>query len=308
MKLNKQEKREKKNHLIKVTTVFLLPRAGAGHFLLLTAMDGYNYAALAPRQGSRPMLSQWSSIGTHEMHGGAFNLGSLWSGLRTVGSAVKNWGSRAWHSNAGQALRAQLKKTGLQEKIIEGVSAGIHGAVDIGRQQLEKAIEQRLERRPTAAGVDDLPPPPGTALEAHDLPPSYAEAVAERPPAVDVVVPAAAAAPASSAKPPPAVVALPPKKRLPEEPVEEVVIHSSGPPAYEDVMAAPPALVAEQGVMKTVPVTKPAQPFTPAVHETQRIVTNLPITTAVTRRRGWQGTLNDIVGLGVRAVKRRRCY
>lgn len=247
------------------------------------------------------MLSQWSGIGTHEMHGGAFNLGSLWSGIRNVGSAVKNWGSRAWHSNAGQALRAQLKKTGLQEKIIEGVSAGIHGAVDLGRQQLEKAIEQRLERRPTAAGVEDLPPPPGTVLEADRLPPSYAEAVAERPPPADVLLPA-------SSKPPVAVVTLPPKKRVSEEPVEEVVIRSSAPPSYDEVMAPQPTLVAEQGAMKAVPVTKPAQPFTPAVHETQRIVTNLPITTAVTRRRGWQGTLNDIVGLGVRTVKRRRCY
>ncbi|UDF05965.1 pVI protein [reindeer adenovirus 1] len=278
-------------------------------------MDEYNYAALAPRQGSRPMLSSWSSIGTHEMHGGAFNLGSLWSGLKTVGSAVKNWGSRAWHSNAGQALRAHLKKTGLQEKIVEGVSAGIHGAVDLGRQQLEKAIEQRLERRPAAAGVEDLPPPPGTVMEADDLPPSYAEAVAERPPAAvaaDVLVPSArpsATATALAAKPPLAVVDLPPsRKRHPDEPAEELVIHSSGPPSYDEVMAAPAPLVADQGVLKAVPVTQPAQPFAPAVHDTQRIVSSLPISTAVTRQRGWQGTLNDIVGLGVRTVKRRRCY
>ncbi|ART33371.1 pVI [Deer mastadenovirus B] len=279
-------------------------------------MDEFNYAALAPRQGSRPMLSQWSSIGTHEMHGGAFNLGSLWSGLRNVGSAVKNWGSRAWHSNAGKALRAQLKKTGLQEKIIEGVSAGIHGAVDLGRQQLEKAIEQRLERRPAALGVEDLPPPPGTVLDAADLPPSYAEAMAERPAPAEVLVPAtvpaasttaaAASAPVAISKPPLAVVELPPKKRLPEE--DDLVIQSSAPPSYEEVMATPTPLVAEQGVLKAVPVTRPAQPFSPAVHETQRIVTNLPISTAVTRQRGWQGTLNDIVGLGVRTVKRRRCY
>ncbi len=246
------------------------------------------------------MLSQWSGIGTHEMHGGRFNLGSLWSGIRNVGSAL-----RTGALGPGTAMRASVarpaEKDGLARKDIEGVSAGIHGAVDLGRQQLEKAIEQRLERRPTAAGVEDLPLPPGTVLEADRLPPSYAEAVAERPPPADVLLPA-------SSKPPVAVVTLPPKKRVSEEPVEEVVIRSSAPPSYDEVMAPQPTLVAEQGAMKAVPVIKPAQPFTPAVHETQRIVTNLPITTAVTRRRGWQGTLNDIVGLGVRTVKRRRCY
>lgn len=264
-------------------------------------MDSYSYAALAPRQGTRPMLNSWSSIGTHEMHGGAFNWGSLWSGIKNFGGTVKNWGSRVWHSDAGQALRNQLKKTGLQEKIIEGVSTGIHGALDIGRQRLEKAIEQRLERRPVPEAAEELQEAPAAVIEEVEdaPPPPYSAAAPVAAPAVVPVVTTPAKTPLS--------VALPPKRGR-DEAQELVIRHREPPPPYEEVMTAPaPALVAHQGVLKNVPVTQPAQPFSPAVHETERIIAPLPITT-VTRRRGWQSTLNDIVGLGVHAVKRRRCY
>ncbi|BBF72834.1 pVI [Mastadenovirus eidoli] len=111
-------------------------------------MEEINFTALAPRKGNKPMLTAWSHIGTSQMSGGAFNWGSIWSGLKNVGSTIKHWGNKAWSSSTGEALRQKLKDTNLQEKIVDGLSTGIHGAVDIARQHLDKAIESRLENPP----------------------------------------------------------------------------------------------------------------------------------------------------------------
>ncbi|ARQ79784.1 pVI [bat adenovirus 10] len=111
-------------------------------------MEEINFTALAPRRGNKPMLTAWSSIGNSQMSGGAFNWGSVWSGLKSVGNTLKNWGNKAWTSSTGEALRQKLKDTNFQEKIVDGISTGIHGAVDIARQQLDKAIESRLDKDP----------------------------------------------------------------------------------------------------------------------------------------------------------------
>lgn len=247
------------------------------------------------------MLSAWAGIGTHEMHGGAFNWGNLWSGIRNLGGTVKNWGSRLWHSNASRALREQLKKTGLQEKIVEGVSAGIHGAVDLGRQRLERAIEQRLERRPV----------PDAARDLEDASPEAVAAAEEEAAAEAAAATATAAAAAAAEEKAPLTVALPPKRGLVSTTAVEAtpaVAVAEPPPTYEEAVAMPPPpLVAQQSGLRGVPVTQPAQPFTPAVHETERVVAPVPLVT-VRRRRGWENTLNDIVGLGVQTLKRRRCY
>ncbi len=83
------------------------------------------------------------------MNGGAFNWGNLWSGVKSFGSSIKNWGNRAWNSSTGQALRQKLKDSNLQEKVVEGLASGIHGAVDIANQEIAKAVQKRLESRPT---------------------------------------------------------------------------------------------------------------------------------------------------------------
>lgn len=249
-------------------------------------MEEFNYSSLAPRQGTRPLLSAWSDIGTSQMNGGALNWGSLWSGLKSLGGTVKNRGSKVWHSDAGHALRQKLKDTALQEKIIEGVSSGIHGAVDLSRQRLEKAIERHLEKRPTVDALE-------SAAREEDIATS-ADASLQPPP-----------------PPPPPYSAVVSSKR-PREDGEEVIIHTAEPPPpYEDVMATPAPVVAStsKGLVVDAPVTRPAKPFAPVTHETQRVVAPLPMAaTTVRRQRGWQGTLNSIVGLGVHSVKRRRCY
>ncbi|AXE75632.1 pVI [Egyptian fruit bat adenovirus] len=161
-------------------------------------MEEINFAALAPRQGTKPMIGAWSNIGTCEMNGGAFNWGSLFSGLKMFGNSVKNLGTKAWNSSAGQALKQKLKDTNLQEKIVEGISSGIHGAVDIANQQIEKAVQKRLEAAP--------PPPldsvkeiieekvdfPKKRMREEDIevrasPPSYEELFGEKQTVVEPV-------------------------------------------------------------------------------------------------------------------------
>ncbi|AMB43156.1 pVI [Bat mastadenovirus WIV12] len=151
-------------------------------------MEEINFAALAPRQGTKPLIGVWSNIGTSEMNGGAINWGSLLNGLKMFGSTVKDLGRRALSSSTAQALKQKLKDTNLQEKIVEGISTGIHGAVDIAKQEVDRAIAKRLEQIPTHA-KDSLQeaeeadlkvslPPVSTKRkieEIQDSPPSYSE-------------------------------------------------------------------------------------------------------------------------------------
>lgn len=112
-------------------------------------MEEINFSALAPRRGTRPLLNSWSDIGTSQMNGGALNWGNIWSGLKNIGRQLKTYGTKAWNSSSGQALRNKLKETKVQDKIIDTINTGIHGAIDIGAQQLENAIQKRLQKRPT---------------------------------------------------------------------------------------------------------------------------------------------------------------
>lgn len=245
-------------------------------------MTSVSFLALAPRHGTRPILAGYTDIGFSGMSGGAFNWGSIWSGLKSFGSSVKNLGSKAWNSSTGQMLRDKLKDTNAQQKVVDGIAAGIHGAIDLANQAVAKKIEKHLER---PVPVDPGAPPPGAAVEETLLdeveklppplppPPSYEEAV---------------------------VVPNPPRKRPLEE--EDVVV-VEGPPAYDEIFAnqsPPPGKL-----------TKPAPP-PPGFDRptTLELRPGRPVATAVpTRRaRGWQNTLNSIVGLGVNSSKRRRCY
>lgn len=253
-------------------------------------MTSVSFLALAPRHGTRPILAGYSDIGFSGMSGGAFSWGSIWSGLKSFGSSVKNLGSKAWNSTTGQMLRDKLKDTNAQQKIVDGLAAGIHGAIDLANQAVAKKIEQHLERP-----VDPGAPPPGAAVEetlldeVDKLPPPPPPPPLPPPPSYEEAI----AAP------------NPPRKRPLDE---EDVLVVDGPPAYDDIFAnkSPPPIPAGK-------LTKPMPPPPGFVDRptTLELRPGRPVATVVapTRQaRNWQSTLNSIVGLGVRSCKRRRCY
>lgn len=254
------------------------------------------------------MLAHWSDIGTCQMNGGAFSWSNIWDGARRIGSTFKSWGSRLWNSSTGQALRAQLRDTGLQQKVVEGLSEGIHGAVDLARQEVDRELRRRLEKRPTVAVLEDEPE--AAAVPVAVAGPAAVPVPSALPPAVE-----AAAGPAvvGALPPPPAYSATDPNPvAVPTRPAGDIVFGTDGPRSLvttnTSVAAGPPApLLASQQGLVDIPVTQPGRPFSPAVQQRQRIVASLPVTT-VTRRRNWQGTLDSIMGMGVHAIKRRRCY
>ena len=233
-------------------------------------MEDINFSALAPKYGSRPLLSEWSDIGTSSMNGGAFNWGGLWSGLKNFGSSIYSLGTRAWNSNTGQMLRQQLKDTNLQDKLVQGIATGIHGAVDLANQEIQRAVQKRLESRPV----------PDALVEEVRLPAE--EMIVEQP------------SPGSSVG---ATVESVSKKRPSD--TEELVIRSEAPPSYDDLYPNTPSPASVTSAPTAVP------PAAPVVIPQRR-----PASVARPSRqsRGWQGTLNSIVGLGVRSVKRRRCF
>lgn len=247
-------------------------------------MEDIPFSALAPRRGTRPMLSSWSEIGTSAMSGGAINWGSLWSGLRNFGSSIKNFGVKTWNSSAGQALRQKLKDSKVQDKIIDGINAGVHGALDLARQELDKQIAQRLDTPAT------IPVDPTVAVEAETVPTGEKVVVETKP--------------VNGKRP-----------RDGEE--ADLVVRTEAPPPYEELFPnkspAPPL----------VPMTRPIPSMaTPVVKESTVTTTTTPVTldeprplgplrptiTRPSRSFNWQNTLNNIVGLGVRTAKRRRCY
>lgn len=277
-------------------------------------MEDINFTSLAPRQGTRPLMGSWNEIGTNSMNGGAFSWSSLWSGLKSFGSTVKNYGTKAWNSSTGQMLRDKLKDSGVQQKIVEGISSGINGAVDIARQELERKLAQRLDVPP--------PPPPPTEVQVEDVP---------------MVLPAER---------------LPPSKghltdKRPRPDAEEIVIKSDEPPSYEEAVGSkappppplsptpPPAYTLEPPTYpmtrpiapmarpvrgpSTRPVVPPSAPPAPVVDIPTTLELRPPVvkpaprpvavaTPAYSRARNWESTLSSIVGLGVRSLKRRRCY
>lgn len=253
-------------------------------------MSDLDFSSLAPRRGTQPLLG--STFGTSDLSGGAINWSGLWSGIKNFGSNIKHWGSKAWNSSTGQALRQKLKDTGFQDKVVEGISTGLHGALDVARQELDRRLEQQLGPRPTPTPEVEPPmteeeqakPEPIPAvkpsappafkgpvkrpvadvsyeIQTLDEPPSYAEAVQTPPP-------------------------LPPKKRPTTRPIAPMVTEVIAPP----VQTATTLELARPSQAVVVP---PAPPL--YVHR-PRLSGN------------WQSKLQTVVGAGLRCSRRRRCY
>lgn len=265
-------------------------------------MDAVNFSILAPRFGSHPMMSSYSGIGTSGMNGGAFNWGGIWSGIKNFGSSIKSWGSKAWNSQTGKLLRQKLNDTNVREKLVEGISTGVHGALDIANQEIAKQIEKRLERRepvdeveveeeivekkpaPLVVDVGKKRPRDEDLIITTDEPPSYEEATMSAPlrPMTRPIHPMA-------------------RPVLPDKPTTLELKPTDLPPPYSPPKAKPVPKVVEPApvvVAPPPPVVEPAP--APSVV--------LPAPIALPSRRGWQGTLANIVGVGLRGVKRRRCY
>lgn len=257
-------------------------------------MEDINFSSLAPRHGTRPYLGTWSEIGTTQMNGGAFNWSSVWSGLKNFGSTIKNYGNKAWNSSTGQMLRDKLKEQQFQQKVVDGIASGINGVVDLANQAVQKELNSRLDPRP----------PVEETLEKLE-------------------------------------VALPPKgEKRPRPDLEETLVTKiDEPPSYEEAVGSPslPALAMKP---TTYPMTKPIAPMARPVGvdppidaiatldlpraELENRIPPVPIAPPVSRPAvrpvavatpryqgrpsNWQSTLNSIVGLGVKTLKRRRCY
>lgn len=262
------------------------------------------FTALAPRRGTRPMMGPAYEIGTSSLSGGAISWGSVWNSLKNFGSSIKNFGNKVWNSSTGQALKQKLKDTDLQGKIVEGISTGIHGAVDLARQELDRQLANRLE----------LPPPPPDAQVEQPVPTESMEVVEpSKAPLEDKKRPTASTYPAVS-----------------KRPLEEAEV--TAPPAYDEIYPdGPPLVPTTKDVRPLRPMTRPhismATPvLTPeelanvpmTLDEPPRTLQSVQPNTAVPappnvfrrpgRSSGWQSTLNSITGLGVRSLKKRRCY
>ncbi|ALE30396.1 pVI [Simian adenovirus 16] len=273
-------------------------------------MEDINFSSLAPRHGSRPYMGTWNDIGTSQLNGGAFSWSGLWSGIKNFGSTVKNYGVKAWNSSTGQMLRDKLKDQNFQQKVVDGLASGINGVVDLANQAVQKQIASRLDPPPPAVEVEPSAPPMEVEEKAPPLevvlppkgekrprpdaeeetlvtktiePPSYEEAVRDSPPAYPMTRPVASMA----------------------RPVLGTSAHKKGvstldlppPPAAVTVPAlAPPTVPSVPATSLPVAAARPVAVATPA-----RIPRG-------SRQANWQSTLNSIVGLGVRSLKRRRCY
>lgn len=247
------------------------------------------------------MMGPYYDIGTSSLSGGAFNWGSIWSGLKNFGNTVKNYGSKVWNSSTGQALREKLKDTNLQEKIVDGISTGIHGAVDLARQELDRQLAGRLDPPPGA----QVEPPPAPTESAGPLEPGPVED-----------------------KPKPPLATTYPAKRPRDEEEQQVA-----PPSYEELYPNGPPGATTKDLRPRPnmnrPMTRPhISMATPVL--TPDELASLPVTldepprslqpTAVpappnvfrpsraSRLSSWQSTLDSITGMGVRALKRRRCF
>lgn len=216
-----------------------------------------DFTLLAPHYGTRPITS--FHIGNSSLSGGAINWGNIWSGIKSIGSNVKSWSDKAWNSSTGQMLRQKLKDTNVQEKLVDTLASGVHGALDIANQQLQKAINKRLDPIPEAETTD-------------------ADEVVEREEVNE--------------KPTPLVVDM--DKGRHKQPYN--AIPPPLPPTYDEVLQE---IHSSQPKEIFEPIEKKYDTPPPAV-----VHTLLP----PSNRRGWQNTLNDIVGVGLRGIKRRRCY
>lgn len=246
-----------------------------------------NFTALAPRYGTHPMTN--SFIGTSGMSGGAFNWGGVWSGLKNFGSKIKTWGNKVYNSNTGQAIRQKLKDTGAKEKLISGIATGVNGALDIAQAELAQRIQNRLERYQPQdpVEVEEIIDDGLSAPEV--VPPSKAEEVVEltkkRPRDEDLVL-----------------TEMPPsyEEAVAEKPLLDVPMTRPVHPLARPVLPAPPAYQDTPTTLELKPRDEPLQIPAPVVA--------VPSRAPVRASRGWKNTLNDIVGVGLRGVKRRRCY
>lgn len=236
-------------------------------------MEDINFASLAPRHGTRPFMGTWNEIGTSQLNGGAFNWSSVWSGLKNFGSTLRTYGNKAWNSSTGQLLREKLKDQNFQQKVVDGLASGINGVVDIANQAVQREINSRLDPRPPAATVVEM--------EDATLPPPKGE-------------------------------------KRPRPDAEETTLQVDEPPSYEEaVKAGMPTtrIIAplSTGVMKPATLDLPPPPA-PAPPKAAPVVQAPPVATAVRRvparrqAQNWQSTLHSIVGLGVKSLKRRRCF
>lgn len=260
-------------------------------------MEDINFSSLAPRHGTRPYMGTWNEIGTSQLNGGAFNWNSIWSGLKNFGSTIKSYGTKAWNSQTGQMLRDKLKDQNFQQKVVDGLASGINGVVDIANQAVQKQIANRLEPRPDEVMVEEKLPPLQTV---------------------------------------PASVPSKGEKRPRPDAEETLVTHTVEPPSYEEAVKQGAA-----ALPTTYPMTKPILPMATRVYGknehapmtleipplpeptiAEPVVSTPPVTTVTRpevrpvavaslrnpRSSNWQSTLNSIVGLGVKSLKRRRCY
>ncbi|SMG83448.1 pVI [Bottlenose dolphin adenovirus 1] len=223
-------------------------------------MEDINFSALAPRFGSRPMVGSWTDIGVSTMNGGAINWGNMWSAIKNFGSnfgsKIKNWGTKAWNSNTANALKKKLKDTDLQEKVVSGISTGIHGAVDLANQLVQKEINARLEK-------ENVVEPEEEKEEPEKVPPTA-------PP-------------------------LSPLKRPRDE--------REPPPSYDSLFPEATTLELKPTDVVEAPINKkPRPPPVPRPFPSAPIVpeSRLPISTSTnSSNRGWQGALNNLVGVGM---------
>ncbi|BAH18819.1 pVI [Human adenovirus D8] len=233
-------------------------------------MEDINFASLAPRHGTRPFMGTWNEIGTSQLNGGAFNWSSVWSGLKNFGSTLRTYGNKAWNSSTGQMLREKLADQNFQQKVVDGLASGINGVVDIANQAVQREINSRLNPRPpTVVEMEDATPPPRG-------------------------------------------------EKRPRPDAEETTLQVDEPPSYEEALKAgmpTTRIIAPMatGVMKPAALDLPSPPV-PAPPKAAPVEQAPPVATAVRRvparrqAQNWQSTLHSIVGLGVKSLKRRRCY
>ena len=262
-----------------------------------------DFLALAPRMGSRPLLGH--NFGTGDLNGGALSWGSVWSGLKNLGSRLGTWGQKAWNSKTATQLRQQLSDTGLRDKLVEGASTAIHGAVDIARQELDRRL---AEKGVGPAVVTPPGPTPESAADKRgqttadadigvalgplkrpltDAPPSYEEATRGGPVQVE--------------PPPPydEVIAPPPPKRPTTRPHPSMVTEVLSP---EEAASLPATLDLKPGALvPTGPASAP--PVPPPARRRPQPPRRLPAT-----RSGWQNTLLSVTGAGIPSRRYRRCY
>lgn len=265
-------------------------------------MDSLNFSALAPRLGTRPLYNG-SSLGVSTLNGGAINWGSMWNAFKSVGSTLKNVGTKVWNSKTAQSIKKELAKTGAREKLVQGVVTGVHGALDLANQALAKQIEKRLDKAPlteeeVAEAVDSALENPEEAPELPPKRPRDEPLLLEKP------------ATLSKEK----VVAVP-------EPLTETLISTTDePPSYEEAIRTmapaplppPPAppLPAAKGPLTAPVPRKPAPAPAPAPAPLPPPVVAVAPSAPVVSAPGanWLNALNAMTGVGLRCVKRRRCY